>query len=85
MLERARDTEAWERRQASTDLPPFDVVMATGRLLAPDDEPEAAAAALAKLEAAGATMVNLGFRHHSPQHYIEQLEAMAEIAGTSTR
>jgi alkanesulfonate monooxygenase SsuD/methylene tetrahydromethanopterin reductase-like flavin-dependent oxidoreductase (luciferase family) len=85
MLERARDTDAWARRQAATELPPFDIVMAAGRLLAPDEEPEAAAATLAELEAAGATMVNLGFRNRSPQHYIEQLEAMAEIAGTSAR
>jgi probable F420-dependent oxidoreductase len=85
MLERARDTEAWARRQAATELPPFDIVMAAGRLLAPAEEPEAAAATLAELEAAGATMVNLGFRNRSPQHYIEQLEAMAEIAGTSAR
>ena len=37
-------------------------------------------AALEKFDAAGATMVNLMFRHHSPEHYIEQLEAMAALA-----
>jgi len=39
------------------------------------------AEALAALADAGATMVNLTFRHSSPAHYIEQLEAMPEIAG----
>jgi hypothetical protein len=28
----------------------------------------------------GATMVNVNFRHRSPEHYVEQLEAMAELA-----
>ena len=80
MLERARDTEAWATRQAAIDLPPFEVVMGSERLLVPDTEPDAAAEALTKLGGAGATMVNVNFRHRSPEHYVEQLEAMAEIA-----
>jgi probable F420-dependent oxidoreductase len=80
MLERARATDAWARRQEATDLPPFEVVLPSGRLLAPVEEPDAAGDALRELGALGATMVNVNFRHQSPQHYIEQLEAMAEIA-----
>ncbi len=80
MLGRARATEAWNTRQAATDLPPFEVVMGPGRLLAPVERPEQAAETLASLAAAGATMTNITFRHESPAHYIEQLEAMATIA-----
>ena len=80
MLTRARATEAWDARQAATDLPPFEVVMGPGRLLAPVERPEQAAETLVALAAAGATMTNLTFRHESPAHYIEQLEAMAAIA-----
>jgi probable F420-dependent oxidoreductase len=80
MLERARDTEAWDRRVFAADLPRFEVVMASGHLLSPDTDADAAAAALTELDAVGATMVNVSFRHRSPEHYIEQLEAMAEIA-----
>ena len=80
MLERARATDAWARRQEATDLPPFEVVLPSGRLLAPVEEPDAAGEALRELRALGATMVNVNFRHRSPQHYVEQLEAMAEIA-----
>jgi hypothetical protein len=28
----------------------------------------------------GATMVNVNFRHRSPEHYLEQLEALADLA-----
>lgn len=81
MLTRARATEAWETRQRATDLPPFEVIMGNSRLLSPVEKPDQAAEALAALADAGATMVNLTFRHSSPAHYIEQLEAMPEIAG----
>jgi probable F420-dependent oxidoreductase len=80
MLERARASDAWARRQEATDLPPFEVVLPSSRLLAPVEEPDAAGEALRELRALGATMVNVNFRHRSPQHYVEQLEAMAEIA-----
>jgi probable F420-dependent oxidoreductase len=80
MLERARATDAWARRHEAIDLPPFEVVLPSGRLLAPVEEPDAARETLRDLGALGATMVNVSFRHRSPQHYIEQLEAMAEIA-----
>ena len=80
VLTRARATEAWDARERATDLPRFEVVMGAGRLLAPVEDPNAAAETLVQLADAGATMINLNFRHRSPAHYIEQLEAMAAIA-----
>jgi probable F420-dependent oxidoreductase len=80
MLERARATDAWARRQEAADLPPFEVVLPSGRLLSPVEEPAAAEEALRSLGRAGATMANVNVRHRSPQHYVEQLEAMAELA-----
>ncbi len=44
------------------------------------EAPDQAAVALREVAAAGATIVNLNFRHRSRQHYLEQLAAMAEIA-----
>jgi probable F420-dependent oxidoreductase len=80
MLEQARATDAWVRRVAATDLPPFEVVLPSPRRLSPVEEPAAAADALAALADVGATMVNVAFRHRSPEHYVEQLAAMAEVA-----
>jgi probable F420-dependent oxidoreductase len=80
MLERARATEAWARRHEASDLPPFEVVLPVGRLLDPVDDAEAAERALRALADVGVTMVNVNFRHRSPQHYVEQLEALAPIA-----
>ena len=34
---------------------------------------------LRELQDAGATMISLRFVHHSVEHYVEQLEAMAEL------
>jgi probable F420-dependent oxidoreductase len=80
MLERARATDAWVSRQEASDLPPFEVVLPSGRLLEPVEHPDAAAQALQTLAGIGATMVNVNFRHRSPAHYVEQLEALAQIA-----
>jgi probable F420-dependent oxidoreductase len=80
MLERARAGDAWARRQEAPDLPPFEVVLPAGRLLDPVGEPDAARQALRAPAEIGATMVNVNVRHRSPQHYVEQLEAMANIA-----
>jgi probable F420-dependent oxidoreductase len=80
MLDAARDTEAWDRRLADTELPPFEVVLPSGRLLAPVEEPDAAVEALRGLRDIGATMVTVNFRHESAHHYLEQLEALAELA-----
>ena len=79
-LERASSTESWARRREATDLPPFEVVLPVGRLLDPVDDPDGARRALEARAGIGATMVNVSFRHSSPQHYLEQLEALVPIA-----
>jgi probable F420-dependent oxidoreductase len=80
MLDGARTTEAWDARQGATELPPFEVVLPAGRLLDPVGDPQFATDALAGLRDIGATMVNVNFKHRSPEHYVEQLEALAELA-----
>ena len=42
--------------------------------------PTTATDVLVALRDIGATMVNVNFRHRSPEHYLEQLEALAELA-----
>jgi probable F420-dependent oxidoreductase len=80
MLDKARAHESWEARQAATDLPPFEVSLPAGRLLDPVDQPDVAVQILEKMRDIGATMVNVNFRHRSPGHYVEQLEALAPLA-----
>jgi probable F420-dependent oxidoreductase len=80
MLERARAHESWAARQAATDLPPFEVSLPAGRLLDPIDKPDAAVEILEGMRGIGATIVNVSFRHRSPDHYIEQLEALSVLA-----
>jgi probable F420-dependent oxidoreductase len=74
MLAAARETPAWEERQG-----PFEVVLRNGRPADPVDDPEGARTLLDKMVAAGATGVQLGFVHHSLDHYLEQLEAMTAV------
>jgi alkanesulfonate monooxygenase SsuD/methylene tetrahydromethanopterin reductase-like flavin-dependent oxidoreductase (luciferase family) len=80
MLERAQDAESWDVRQSAADLPPFEVSLPSGKLLDPVDEPQTATDVLLALRDIGATMINVNFRHRSPEHYLEQLEALAEVA-----
>jgi probable F420-dependent oxidoreductase len=80
MLDRARDSASWDVRQSASELPPFEVVLPSGKLLDPGGEPQAAIDVLVALRDIGATMVNVNFRHRSPEHYVEQLEALAELA-----
>ena len=80
MLERARDTPAWEARAR-----PLEVVLQNGRPLDPVDHPDDARAALGRLIDAGATGVQVGFVHHSLDHYLEQLEALAQLARKGIR
>jgi probable F420-dependent oxidoreductase len=75
MVERARHTPAWEDRTR-----PLEVVLQNGRPIDPIDDPEGARTVLAKMADAGATGVQLGFVHHSLAHYLEQLEALAQLA-----
>jgi probable F420-dependent oxidoreductase len=80
MLATARSTAAWDARMAATHLPPFEVVLPADRLLDPVARPDAAIEVLEGMRGIGATIVNVSFRHDSPAHYVEQLEALAELA-----
>ena len=77
MLQRARATEAWERRAQ-----PFEVVLQNERPLDPGEEPERVTDRVARFAEIGATILSVRFTHHAPDHYVEQLAAMAELAGT---
>jgi probable F420-dependent oxidoreductase len=76
MLRRARDTEAWQARDQ-----PFDVVLQNERPLDPLEQPDVVRERLDRFGAIGATMLNCRFVHHSVVHFLEQLGAMAELAG----
>jgi probable F420-dependent oxidoreductase len=73
-LAQAADTEAWGQRTS-----PLDVILISRDPLDPSGAPEASVATVHELERAGATMMSLRFVHHSVGHYVEQLEAMAQL------
>jgi probable F420-dependent oxidoreductase len=73
-LNTARDTEAWSRRTA-----PLEVVLQPAPPLDPLDAPGPTAETLEAHRRAGATALALRFRHRSPDHYVEQLEALQEL------
>jgi probable F420-dependent oxidoreductase len=79
MLQRARDTDAWNARTE-----PIDVLLQSDHPLDPMAEPERVAEQCAKFVDVGATGLNLRFVHHSPAHYREQLAALTEVV-TSVR
>lgn len=58
----------------------LDIVLAPEPPLDPVGDPGAAATAMRDYGAIGATGLSLRFRHDSRAHYIEQLEAMTEVA-----
>jgi len=72
------DTAAeWLR---SFDLPPdFELVMPADRPLDPMGEPGATIETLEALAAGGTTTVSARFTHHSLEHYLEQIHALAEL------
>jgi probable F420-dependent oxidoreductase len=74
MLAEARSTPAWAARRS-----PLDVVLRNGRPLDPLDDPDGAHLTVRRLIDAGATGLQLWFSHHSLSHYLEQLEAMADL------
>ena len=78
LLARARTWPEWQQRATALDL-----VLPVERLLDPTDPDERTALAevLARHRAAGATIVNLRFRHRSLAHYLDQLETVAAHAG----
>jgi probable F420-dependent oxidoreductase len=73
-LGRAANGQAWSERTR-----PLDVILISRDPLDPLAAPEASLATVRELEGAGATMMSLRFSHRSLQHYLEQLEAMAEL------
>jgi probable F420-dependent oxidoreductase len=74
-LELARARESGWREPAT----PFEVVL-VAEGLDPLARPAEAAEALEGLAEAGATMVNVRFRHESPARCADQITAMAELA-----
>ncbi len=77
MMERARTTDAWAARQSG-----LEVVLQNGRPADPVADPDGTRTMVDRLVRAGATGLQLRFVHHSLSHYLEQLEAMAELVGT---
>src|SRR5205085_12561401 len=71
----ATTTDAWQRREG-----PLEVVIGSDQLFDPVGRPDAAAARARELHDAGATTLSLRFVHDSVDHYVEQLEAMTEVA-----
>ncbi len=76
MLARARDTEAWTRREQ-----PLDLVLQNERPLDPTGEPARATERIARFRELGATILSVRFAHRSVAHYVEQLAALQEAAG----
>ncbi|WP_426573725.1 LLM class F420-dependent oxidoreductase [Aquihabitans sp. McL0605] len=79
LLDRARATDAWARRPT-----PLELVFQPGRAYDPIGDPDGTRAAAAALVAIGATTLSVRLVHHSLDHYLEQLEAMAALAATLT-
>jgi probable F420-dependent oxidoreductase len=79
LVTHARSTEAWERRDR-----PLDLVLQSARAFDPAGDPDATRTEVDALVDVGATALALRFVHHSPDHYIEQLAAMADLVGSIT-
>jgi probable F420-dependent oxidoreductase len=77
MLAAARDKPAWAARNGA-----LEVVLRNGRPLDPLADPEGARRMVGRLVDAGATGLQVWFAHRSLAHYLEQLEAMAELIGS---
>jgi probable F420-dependent oxidoreductase len=69
----ASRTDAWTARQR-----PLDVALST--VVDPQRAPDETTAEIVALREAGATKLTLRFVHDSLDHYMEQLEAMMELA-----
>lgn len=73
LLARARDTEAWERRDA-----PLEIALQPGPL-DPTGDPDATRRRLDELAAMGTTVLEARFVHRSLAHYLEQLAALRDL------
>jgi probable F420-dependent oxidoreductase len=76
MLERARATDAWARRER-----PLELILQNERPLDPLGEPERVAERVDRFREIGTAMFNVRVVHHSLEHYLEQLAALAELVG----
>jgi probable F420-dependent oxidoreductase len=74
MVANARQTPAWAARQTQPDI-----VLGNARPVDPTADPDGAGQIVDRLVEAGATGLQLSFVHHSLPHYLEQLEAMAQV------
>jgi probable F420-dependent oxidoreductase len=72
---------AAEWLQAREVPPGFEVVLPAERPLDPVKEPEMTKNILQAMAAAGTTTVSARFIHHSFEHYLEQIHALAELHG----
>jgi probable F420-dependent oxidoreductase len=72
---------AAEWLQAREVPPGFEVVLPAERPLDPVKEPEMTKNLLQAMAAAGTTTVSARFIHHSFEHYLEQIHALAELHG----
>lgn len=64
----------------------FEVVLPADEPLDPVGQPASTADTLQAIAAAGTTVLSARFIHHSLEHYLEQIHALAELhASTSTR
>lgn len=66
----------------SFDVPAgFEVVMPAAHALDPIGEPDKTRETLESLAAGGTTILSARFVHHSLEHYLEQIHALAELHG----
>jgi probable F420-dependent oxidoreductase len=75
MLDRARTTDAWARRER-----PLELVLQNERPLDPMGEPERVGERVERFRELDTTILNVRLVHHSPEHYLEQLAALADLA-----
>ena len=62
--------------------PGFEVVLPSPAALDPINKPERTRDLLGETAAHGATIISTYFKHTSLQHYLENLQALAELNGT---
>jgi probable F420-dependent oxidoreductase len=74
-----RRSELAAMLQGAEPPPGFEVVLGAGRPLDPQADPDGARGGLERSREAGATIVNVTIAATSSKHYVEQLEALADL------
>ena len=74
LLQDAQSTQAWNERTE-----PLEIVLRNGRALDPVRDRDGAMKIVINLIDTGATVLQCHFEHDSLSHYLEQLEAFAEV------